>query len=168
MPEAKIERALGAGLIATGAMQALMYIGGGIGLPIWNIAGITGAAMAFGKNISRADPLWIWGVGIDLILTIVVLPLCYAHWVFSELRGPEWFRGLQWNWFFWFLQQMLMMPLLGKGVFDRLGSNSAFEIVSWLVLWSVYGLIFGLLAGPQRVWRSYLQEHPEHLHEWPH
>lgn len=168
MEKANVKRALLAGLVATIVTTVLMYIAGGIGIPMWNIAGMIGAALGFGKTITSANALWTWGLVVYLVFAIFLFPLCYAHWVYSWLRGSNILRGIEWGWFFWFLQQMLVMPLIGNGLFDRNGPAPAIEIVSWLVLWTIYGAIFGGMAGPQRVWRSYLRQHPEEAHQWPH
>jgi hypothetical protein len=168
MQKANIGKAFLGGLIATAITFGLMYLGPLLGISTWNLAGMTGAALGFGKNITSANALWDWGLIVDLIFMLFVLPLCYAHWVYSWLRGPNAFRGMLWGWFMWFLQQMLIMPLIGKGIFDRNGTGTASEIISWFVLWTIYGVVFGVIAGPQRIWQSYLKMHPDQAHTWPH
>jgi hypothetical protein len=54
----------------------------------------------------------------------------------------------------WVLTQIVVLPLIGQGAFDRKGPHPAVEIMSQLVLWLVYGFILGLIAGPQQVWRQ--------------
>jgi len=176
MQEANVPRAVAAGFIATIVTEVLMYIGGGLGFAIWNLAGITGSALGFGKGaqagfnefVEPLGALWLWGLACNLVFMIFVAPLCYGIWSYNWLRGPNWFRGVQVGWFIWFVQQMLFMPLVGTGVFDRSGPDTGVEIISWFVLWTIYGFVLGAAAGPQRIWRSYLEEHPEHSHQWPH
>lgn len=154
-------RALLGGVVATLVLTGLMYLGHAVGVDIWNIPAMIASAMGFGRYISPADPLWMWGVVVYAIFGVLVLPLCYAYWVYSYLPGPVWFRGLLWGAFLWFLEQMLVMPLIGEGVFDRRGPDPAIEIVSQLVLWLVYGVLLGIIAGPQEVWaqRQHREQH---------
>lgn len=149
-----IRKALLAGLIATIVLTALMYIGAGLGARIWNIPSIIAGAISFNQKITAGSGLWIWGLVMYVVFCVFAYPACYAYWMYSYLPGPTWIRGLIAGAFLWFLIEMLMMPLIGQGVFDVNGPNPAVEIISQLVLWLVYGAILGFIAGPQEVWRQ--------------
>ena len=154
-------RAIMAGVIATLILTGLMYLGPLVGIRVWNIPQMIGGAMSFNEHIVPGSPLYIWGVCLYAIFCAVALPLCYAYWIYSYLPGPTWMRGLIWGGFLWFLVEMLVMPLIGQGVFDWYGPGTAVEIISQFVLWVAYGVVFGFIAGPQEVWapRQHQERH---------
>ena len=81
-------RALLGGVVATLLLTGLMYLGHAVGVDIWTIPAMIASAIGFGRYITPADPLWMWGVVLYAIFGVLVLPLCYAYWVFSYLPGP--------------------------------------------------------------------------------
>lgn len=152
--EPNAARALLGGLIATILVTALMYIAGGLGIRVWNVPAIVGGALSFNARIHPGDAMWVWGLAFYLACNIFAFPACYAYWVYDVLPGPTWMRGLLFGAFLWFILEMLLMPLIGEGVFDLRGPAPAFEIISQLILWLLYGAVLGAIAGPQELWQQ--------------
>lgn len=147
-------KALLGGLAATIVLTGLMYAAPAAGADVWNIPSMVAKAISFNNPIILGEGYWIWGFIIYVTFTVFVLPGCYAYWVYSYTPGPTWMRGLLYGAFLWLIVQILMMPLVGQGAFDRKGPAPAAVVLSQLVLWLLYGLILGLIAGPQEVWRQ--------------
>jgi hypothetical protein len=131
-----------------------MYLAPVAGVGVWNVPDMIAKVLSFDQPIIVGSGLWSWGFVVYLALGIFVLPACYAYWVYSYLPGSTWMRGVIYAGLLWLLVQLVVMPLIGQGAFDRKGPVPAAEILSQLVLWFVYGSILGLLAGPQQVWRQ--------------
>jgi hypothetical protein len=142
------------GVSATIVLTALMYIGIGSGLLKFSIPDIVARTMAFGEFLPGNSAMIAWGIVVYAIFTLFFCPLCYAYWVYSYMPGAPWARGLTFGIGLWFLMQIFLMPMIGQGVFNFHDPNPAIEIVSQFVLWSVYGIVLGVVAGPQEVWRD--------------
>jgi len=144
--------------VATVLMTAIMAADKWMGVQTWDVAKLIGSAMAFGRTVRFAEPLWVVGLGMHFLTGMCLFPLLYAHWVWGALKGPNWARGLTWGLFLWFMTQALFMPLAGQGFFAMDNANPLREMVPWLILLALYGLVFGIIAGPQEV---------RHLEVWP-
>src|SRR5579884_898590 len=157
-------RALMGGLIATIILIGLMYLGPLIGVRTWNVGAMVGGAISFNELVTPAFRPQMWGLGFFsfVVFSILAAPACYAYWAYSYLPGTTWMRGLLYGGFLWLLVQILLMPMIGQGPFDVHGPAPAVEILSQLVLWLVYGVILGAIAGPQQVWRHRVHAPQEH------
>lgn len=152
--EPNARRALLGGLIATVVLTGLMYAAPAAGAGVWNIPNMIAKAISFDQPMITGSAYWVWGLVIYIAFVVFALPACYAYWVYSYTPGPAWMRGLTYGGFLWLLVEIVVMPLIGQGAFDRKGPAPAAEILSQLILWLIYGLILGLIAGPQEVWRQ--------------
>lgn len=92
---------------------------------------------------------WIAGTVAHLMIGGLVLPACYARFVYSRLPGTPAARGVTWGVFLWIVAQMVVVPLMGGGFFNT-WSGGLPAVMSSLVGHLVYGLILGVLAGGQR------------------
>ena len=155
---------MAAGLAATLILTGLMYLGPLIGIRTWNIPAIVGSAMSFNEHVTPTINPGPYGVGFVLyvIFGIFVFPSCYAYWVFSYLPGATWMRGLLYGGLIWLLLQVFLMPMIGQGAFDVRGPAMGVELLSQLVMWLAYGLVLGLLAGTQQMWRKVVHRPEEH------
>lgn len=147
-------RARWGGLAATIVLTGLMYLAPATGATVWNIPSILAKVISFDAPFIIGSGLWNWGFVIYVALGVFVLPACYAYWVYSYFLGPTWLRGVIYAGLLWLMVQLVVMPLIGQGAFDRKSPAPAAEILSQLVLWLVYGFILGLIAGPQQVCRQ--------------
>jgi len=138
-----------------------MYVARSLGIPIFEMPDVLARVISFNEpHIATASPLWNWGLSVYLVFGIVIIPGCYAYWVYPYLHGPAWARGLIMGGFLWFLVEMWFMPLIGQNVFDLSGSSPAIEILSQLVFWLLYGFLLGRIAGVQGVaGRTYGERH---------
>lgn len=135
-------RAVGAGLIGTACMTALLLIEPSVGLP--NIAigqilstaiGQTSAHLSTGAAIG-----WCIDFGVG-----VLFALLYAGVVARRLPGGPLMRGMLYGGLIFVLAQLIFMPLVGGGVFSRgdvemIGGS----LLGHLVYGGVVGWIYSL------------------------
>ncbi|MBI2317977.1 MAG: hypothetical protein HYU75_13535 [Betaproteobacteria bacterium] len=76
--------------------------------------------------------------------TGVVLALVYAL-VAPLFPGPAWLHGLGYGILLWLLMMLVILPLMGDGLFGR-RNREAQMIPSALVVHVVYGLVLGVGA----------------------
>jgi len=147
-------RAVVGGLVGVAVVLVLMFVGLYTGVLRFNIMDVVASVSAFGEVVPTNSANYVYGIIFFALWTIVVVPLCYAYWGYSYLPGAPWMRGLLAGVAVWFLMQMLMMPLSGHGVFDFRGPYTAVEIIGQFILWAIYGIVLGVIAGPQEVWQQ--------------
>lgn len=154
-------RALAGGVLATLILTGLMYLGPLVHVATWNIPAIVGSAVSFNEDVTMAfrPSLWALGWVVYITFTVFFFPLCYAYWVYSYLPGSNTMRGLIYGGLLWLLFQVFLMPMIGQGAFDYHGPAPPVEILSQLVMWLVYGLVLGFIAGQQQVWQQ--RTHPQ-------
>jgi hypothetical protein len=146
------------GLVGAVLVTGLTYLGLATNVMQWNVIDVVARAISFGEYVPTNSANYVWGIAFYALFVLVAAPLCYAYWVYSYLPGSTVMRGFLYGLFLWFLMELLLMPLVGAGVFDRLGPNTAAQIISQFVLWAIYGLALGFIAGPQELWRQTTQQ----------
>jgi len=142
------------GLIGAVVVTALMYLGLFAGILRYNILHVIASVSSFGEIVPSNSANYAYGIAFFTLFVVVAVPLCYAYWGYSYLPGAPWMRGLIAGLFLWFLMEMFMMPLAGQGVFAIRGEYPVLEIVTQFVLWAIYGVLLGFIAGPQEVWQQ--------------
>jgi len=130
-----IGRAILGGFVGTPAMSALMYT----------------AAPLMGVRVDIADMLgtmlggWTLGMITHMINGSILFPLLYALIAERFLAGPPVGKGLAFGGGLWLASQLIVMPLMGAGVFSsHLGPMAA---VASLLGHLLYGALLGSLAG---------------------
>jgi len=130
-----IGRAILGGFVGTPAMSALMYT----------------AAPLMGVRVDIADMLgtmlggWTLGMITHMINGSILFPLLYALIAERFLAGPPVGKGLAFGGALWLASQLIVMPLMGAGVFSsHLGLMAA---VASLLGHLLYGALLGSLAG---------------------
>lgn len=131
-------RAVLGGLVGTLAITFLMYVGGPMmGLPRMDIAAMLGSMLGG------------WGMGMTMhfLNGTVIFPVIYAFVLFAHLPGSPALKGILWGVILWVLAQIVVMPMMGAGVFGlRMGGMmSAFGSLMGHI---VYGALLGWIAGP--------------------
>jgi F0F1-type ATP synthase assembly protein I len=84
----------------------------------------------------------ILAIGANLAVGLV-LALAYARYAEPRLRGPSWWRGMQFALIPWLLSLIVFLPLMGGGVFGMNIGAGPLPILGNLILHLVYGAVLG-------------------------
>lgn len=144
-PPLNWRRAAWAGLVATAVMSALYYILAWAGTPQLDVAAMLSSKLGW-------LPFWGW---VMHFLIGIVLAQLYGAWFAGSLSGAMWLRGAVYGLLPFLAAQLVVVPLMGGGVF-----SSALEQPVWMVALGlaghvVYGAVVGWVYGP-----ALLQEDP--------
>ena len=125
------------GFVGTLAMTLMMYkIGPMMGMMKMDIAAMLGKMLGS----------WTMGMMMHFINGTIIFPLIYAFLLFHLLSGPPVVKGLIWGALLWLVAQLMVMPMMGGGVFSsKMGGMTA--VVGSFVGHIVYGALLGLIAG---------------------
>jgi uncharacterized membrane protein YagU involved in acid resistance len=89
-----------------------------------------------------------WGMGMvmHVLNGVVIFPLIYAYFLFGKLPGAPYLKGILCGLSLWLVAQLVVMPMMGAGVFGlkTSGIMSAFGSLMGHV---VYGALLGAIAG---------------------
>lgn len=132
-----IGKAVLGGVAGTMAMTFLMYVGG----PMMEMPKMDVAAMLGGMLGG-----WTMGMMMHLVNGIVIFPLIYALILFNRLPGAPALKGLVWGAILWVVAQVIVMPMMGAGLFG-LNSGSAMSAVGSLMGHVIYGTLLAWIAG---------------------
>lgn len=136
-------RAVLAGLGATGAMTIGAMVGPLLGLPPMDVPGMLAGFL--GKTLGAAfgPPLVGWGLHftIGLMFAFGYVPAA------ERLPGPPAVRGALYGLLPFLLAQLIVMPMMGAGVF-ALATGSLAVAATSLLGHLVYGAVLGALYGP--------------------
>jgi uncharacterized membrane protein YagU involved in acid resistance len=125
------------GFVGTLAMTLMMYkIGPMMGMMKMDIAAMLGNMLGG----------WNMGMMMHFINGTIIFPLIYAFLLFHLLPGAPAVKGLTWGAILWLLAQLMVMPMMGGGIFSsKMGGMTA--VAGSLVGHIVYGALLGLIAG---------------------
>ena len=88
----------------------------------------------------------VGGILIHLLNGTVIFPLIYLYLLHRRLPGAPWQKGLLWGVILWLALEMVMMPMMGGGMFSvEMGGMKA--VMAALIGHLIYGAIFGAIAG---------------------
>lgn len=127
-------RAVLAGIAGTAAMTALMLMAPAMGFPPMNIGAMLGSVMGGSQLLG-----WIAHFMIGTILALI-----YAGLVVGRLPGPAVARGLVYGLAPWLVAQIMVMPMMGMGVFSGSLLAAAGSLMGHLVYGAVVGVVYGL------------------------
>ncbi len=133
-----VGKAILGGLVGTILMTLMMYFVAPMmmGRPM-DIAAMLGSMM--GNN-------WMLGMMAHLVNGIVIFPLIYVFLLYKFLPGAPWLKGAVWGVVLWLLAQVVVMPMMGGGLFSsQMGGMIA--VMGSLMSHLVYGATLGGLAG---------------------
>jgi len=72
--------------------------------------------------------------------------LVFAYIMYRVLPGAPWVKGLLWGLILWLMAQVVVVPMMGGGIFSsRMGGMAA--AMGSLIGHSIYGLALGFWAG---------------------
>ncbi len=132
-----LARAILGGFAGTMAMTAMMYlVAPMMGLRM-DIAAMLGSMLGMG---------WAVGMMMHVVNGSVIFPLIYTFVLYGYLPGSPAARGIVWGMALWLMAQVVVMPMMGGGLFSSaMGGMTA--VVGSLVGHLLYGSALGLIAG---------------------
>jgi hypothetical protein len=126
------------GFIGTIAMTMMMYwVGPLMGLMKMDIAQGLGSMLGVG---------WAEGMIMHFMNGSLIFPAIYAFLLYRLLPGKPVVKGMIWGAILWLMAQLIVMPMMGGGVFssNRGGTMAA---AASLMGHLVYGAILGAVGG---------------------
>ena len=76
----------------------------------------------------------------------VIFPLIYVYLLYRLLPGAPWQKGLLWGVILWLGVEIVMMPIMGSGIFS-METGGVKAVTAALMGHLVYGAILGAIAG---------------------
>jgi uncharacterized membrane protein YagU involved in acid resistance len=129
-------RAALGGLVGTAAMTAMMYI----------VAPMMGLRMDIAAMLgSMLGGSWAAGLMMHFVNGTVIFPAIYAYALYARLPGSAAVRGATWGVALWLVAQIIVMPMMGAGVFSSAMGGMMAAMAS-LVGHIIYGGLLGVIA----------------------
>lgn len=126
------------GFAGTLLMTAMMYIvGPAMGMRM-DIAGMLG---------SMLGGSWMAGFMMHVVNGTLIFPGLYAFVAYERLPGAGVARGVTFGVLLWLVAQVVVMPMMGAGVFSA-GRGGMVAAVGSLLGHLLYGVALGSLASP--------------------
>jgi len=128
-------------------------LGGFVGTAVMTLMMYFVAPMMLGKPMDIAAMLggmlggsWAMGLLMHFANGSIVFPLIYAYGLYRLLPGEPWLRGTIWGLILWLLAQVVVMPMMGAGVFSA-HAGGLMAVMASLIGHVVYGALLGGIAG---------------------
>ncbi len=130
-------RAVVGGFVGTLAMTAMMYLVG----PMMGLH--TDIAAMLGSMLGGS---WTAGLFMHFVNGTIIFPAIFVFVLFARLPGSAAARGTIWGVALWLMAQLVVMPMVGAGVFSsQIGGMTA--AAGSLVGHLLYGSLLGAIAG---------------------
>lgn len=143
-----IGRVIVGGFVGTLAITLMMYIGGPMmGMMKMDIADSLGKMMGIG---------WAMGMLVHFINGTIIFPLIYAFLLYRVLPGGATVKGITWGAILWLLAQLMVMPMMGGGVFSsKMGGmmTAGGSLIGHIIYGALLGAIGGSAEAPVSVQR---------------
>ncbi|NOY28031.1 MAG: DUF2938 domain-containing protein [Oligoflexia bacterium] len=127
-----IQKAILAGVIATAAMSAVAAMAPLMGMPPMNPAAMLASQMGGSIALGWAAHFMIG----------IILALAFALVLRSRLPGPAPVKGALFAIAPWLMAQLVMMPMMGMGLFSGSALMAGGSLMGHLVFGSVLGLVY--------------------------
>ena len=132
-------RAVLGGFVGTITITMMMYwVGPMMGLMRMDIAEGLGMTLGIG---------WTGGLIAHFMNGTIIFPLAYVFVVHRVLPGGPAVKGLVWGAVLWLTAQLVVMPMMGGGVFSA-NMGGAMAVGGSLMGHLAYGVLLGSIAGP--------------------
>ena len=93
------------------------------------------------------------GILMHFLNGAVIFPLIYVYLLYRQLPGAPWQKGLLWGVILWLGLEIVMMPMMGGGMFGtEMGGLKS--VMAALIGHLTYGTLFGAIAGAPAVAKS--------------
>ncbi len=126
-------RVIVGGLVATAVMTVLTLMAPAMGLPPMNIGAMLGSVMGGSLFLG-----WMAHFVIGTVLAII-----YAALFLTRLPGPGFVRGALYGLVPWIVAQLVVMPMMGAGLFGGSFGAGFGSLMGHLVYGAVLGGIYG-------------------------
>lgn len=136
-------RAIVAGLAATAVMTVLMLMAPAMGLPPMNIGAMLGSVMGGSLFLG-----WMAHFVIGTVLAVI-----YAAVFATRLPGPGFVRGALYGLAPWIMAELVVMPMMGAGLFGGSFGAGFGSLMGHLVYGAVLGGIYGTVEEAHAVHR---------------
>jgi len=131
-----LSRSLLGGLVGTAAMTAMMYL----------VAPMMGLHMDIAAMLgSMLGGSWAAGMMMHIMNGAVVFPAVYAYVLYDRLPGSPVLKGTTWGIALWLVAQVVVMPMMGGGLFSSAMGGMAAAAGS-LMGHVLYGALLGTVA----------------------
>ncbi len=133
-----IGRAILGGFLGTVLLTLMMYYVAPmmLGHPM-DIAGMLGSKMGGSRMM---------GMFMHFVDGTIVFALIYVYLLYKILPGAPWLKGLWWGVILWVILELVMMPMMGNGVFSS-NAGGMKAAMAALIGHLVYGATLGGIAG---------------------
>lgn len=130
-------RAMFGGAVATAAMTAMMYF----------VAPMMGLNMDIAAMLgSMLGGSWAAGMMMHVLIGTVIFPAIYVYALYARLPGSAAIKGTIWGVALWLVAQLVVMPMMGAGVFSS-AMGGMMAVMGSLVGHILYGSLLGVIAG---------------------
>lgn len=124
------------GVAGTAVMTAMMFI----------VAPMMGLNMDIAAMLgSMMGGSWTAGMMVHIVNGVVLFPSVYAFGVYSLLPGSPLVKGLSWGAALWLVAQVVVMPMMGGGLFSS-AMGGMMAAGASLMGHLLYGGALGLIA----------------------
>jgi Family of unknown function (DUF6789) len=145
MKNFNLSRAIAAGFIGTLVMTMVMMFAPAMGVKM-DIAAMLGSMFA-AQPPAMGSGLWLFGFGMHLMIGVAVLSTGFAL-VNSYLPTSNLLvRGLFFGVGVWLMAQLIVMPMMGAGLFSSNLPRGMMMAAGSLIGHLIYGGIVGLVYG---------------------
>lgn len=136
-------KAILGGLVGTCVMTFMMY---------FVRPQLVGAPMDIGAELGgQLGGSWWLGIGMHFLIGVVVVPLVLSQVLTRFLPGPSIVQGLLTGFGLWLVAMLVMMPMMGKGLFLTATGEGPKAIVAAFMAHAMYGGLLGKIAAlPKR------------------
>jgi uncharacterized membrane protein YagU involved in acid resistance len=139
-----IGRTIAGGFVGTLFMTLLMRF----------VAPMMGVQMNIAASLAKMMHTAVaMGLAAHFVLGTIVFALIYEYLLYGILRGAPAVHGIEWGIVLWFLMELVVMPMLGMGVFNSV-MGGAKTAMAALIAHIVYGSLLGWIAGRPAQTRS--------------
>ncbi len=142
----KAGRAFTAGFVATLVMTLIMYVAPMMGMPKMDVAAMLGNFIT-GLPAEPFNAAWNLGMLIHFIDGTIIFSLIYVFTLYRMMPGRVVQSGTLFGIALWFLSQIIVMPIMGAGLFAANTPRPVMTVIGSLIGHIIYGAILGKLIG---------------------
>jgi uncharacterized membrane protein YagU involved in acid resistance len=129
-------KAIVAGITGTAAMTMLMLLAPKMGMPPMNVGAMLGSVMGGSLALGWAAHFMIG----------TLLAVSYATVFAGRLPGAPVFRGAIFSLLPWLMAQLVVMPMMGMGLFSGSVLAAAGSLMGHLIFGAVAGQVYGAVV----------------------
>ena len=132
-----IRKTIAGGFIGTGMFTLMMRV----------VAPMMGVRMDIVAKLGEMTHTGMaGGLFMHFLNGTVIFPLIYVYLLYRLLPGAPWQKGLLWGVILWLGVEIVMMPMMGSGIFS-METGGMKAVVAALMGHLVYGAILGAITG---------------------